>query len=126
MSCRRLVGAVALTPVDDDHEPTRRCEQAWDRRHPDLLLADTPEQHFPVRATCAAIEMFAAIAEAAGPELTHESFKAAVDAADGVDLPFIGVARLGREQRSAPTHTNIVQFDEQLRFFVPVGRWPVG
>ena len=123
---RHLTMVAGAAPVGDGHEPTRRCEQAWDRRHPDLLLTDTPEQQFPVTATCAAIEMFAAVAEAAGPELTHESFKAAVGAADGVDLPLIGPARLGGERRSAPTHTNIVQFDEQQRLFVPVGRWPVG
>ena len=123
---RHLTMVAGAAPVGEDHEPTRRCEQAWDRRHPDLLLADTPEQQFPVTATCAAIEMFAAVADAAGPELTHESFKAAVGAADGVDLPLIGPARLGGERRSAPTHTNIVQFDEQQRLFVPVGRWPVG
>ena len=114
--------------TSEDHEPTRKCNDAWDARHPDVPLSDPDNgaQLVPVGVTCATIEMFSAIAEIAGPDLTHESLKAAVDGANGVDLPFIGPVRLGSDNPSATTDAEITTWDEDQGIFAASGTIGLG
>lgn len=68
---------------------------------------------------CATPRLFAAIAEAAGAELTHESFAAAIPEIQGLELPGIGTAILGVDKPYAQTQSHVWRWDDDARRYPP-------
>lgn len=76
---------------ESGHEPTVTCVDNWDAKHP-----DEPAVFFPgeddldnlqrIARSCNQVQTFALIAAAAGPNLTSESFAAALDSVGKYDV----------------------------------------
>ena len=123
----RHVTAVVGTPNQgEDHGPTIACHDAWDSRHPDLLLDDNPDQVWIVGVSCAAVEMFAAVAGAAGPDLTRERLAPARDGLGTLDLAGVGEIRVGGDGPTGPTRAAVFRYDEEARFAAEDGAVPLG
>ncbi len=106
-------GAPPVAYDDFSHEPTNVCREGWDRHNPDLPIADTVDQHGTVEGTCAVIELFAALAQEAGPNLTHEGFAAAAEALEVVDLAGARDVRIGGDGVSGPTSIAVWRWSEE-------------
>ncbi len=126
-AARRLTIVSGVPPLEEgDHGPTDACTEAWDSRHPDQVLASIPDQIFTVQSACAGIELLAAVAEAAGNDLTHESFAAAISVVEVVDLPQVGELRIAGDGRLGPTVVSVARWDDEELFFAPMDSVPLG
>ncbi|MEO1055488.1 MAG: hypothetical protein AAFY28_01085, partial [Actinomycetota bacterium] len=118
-AARRVTMVSGPGGVGDDHAPTVACVDGWDRRNPDRILAETPDQQGTVEATCGAIDLFAAVAEAAGPDLTHETFAAAIETLGSVDLAGSAQTRIAGGTLG-PLDVAINRWDDGVNEFVVV------
>ena len=108
----------------EDHGPTVACHDAFNTRYPDMNLTDHPDQTWIVGVSCAVVEIFAAVAAAAGPELTHESFAASAGGVGVIDLPGFGEVRVGGDS-SGPTRAAVSRYDDEMGFYAEVGSVPL-
>lgn len=104
----RVVGAVGSSRlVEDGHEPSVECRDRWNAERPDEIAPTFPEEGelqnlALVLQACAAVDIFAELATAAGPELTREGFAAALGSVGELDLAGQFAASLGPDKWDVP------------------------
>ena len=124
-----LVYGSADLPEDDPLN--QACKDAWDAANPDRPFAVLDEDEFAdehlfaALGPCGAITLFAAIAEAAGPVLTHESFAEAAAELGTVRLPGFGDIRLGSPDIAGPVSVGVWRYGAVEDQFVQVGEVPL-
>lgn len=108
------------------HEPTVACIDRWNERHPDEVAvfdpADDELENLPqVVFACQNIELFVLVAEAAGPDLTTDSFAAAL--ADLTDIELAGVpdGSLSEEKWDVNDTMAVAVWDPAAQDFEPTG-----
>ena len=122
---RHVTTVAGTTGIDEAHGPTAACREAWDSRNPDMPFEDFPSQAEAVYVSCTAIELFAAVATRAGPNLTHESLAEALSETIVLDLPGAGEVRIGGDGPNGQSRIPIFRFDEETRLVVETGSVPL-
>ena len=121
---RHVTSVTGAPSPGEEHAPTVACHDAFNTRYPDMNLTDHPDQSWIVGVSCAVVEIFAAAAAAAGPELTHESFAAAAGGVGVIDLPGFGEVRVGGDS-PGPTRAAVSRYDDEMGFYAEVGSVPL-
>ncbi len=67
----------------------------------------------PVTFACSALDLFVQVAAAAGPNLTNETFQAAIDGFGTIELPNQAFASLGPDKYDAQDGVVLLKFDHQ-------------
>jgi hypothetical protein len=82
---------------------------------------DTDERNVAaLLVSCSTVDLFAAVARAAGPELTNESFEAALTEVDDVSVTFVSEGSLGLDKHDYSDSAPIVaHYNPQTEFFEP-------
>ncbi len=117
--------------LPEDDPLNQACKDAWDAANPDRPFAvldedEFAEEHlFAALGPCGVIMLFAAIAEAAGPVLTHESFAEAAAGLGTIRLPIFGDVRLGPPDVAGPVSAGVLRYDAVEDEFVQVGEVPL-
>ena len=126
-----LVGSIAIVPADnaDLYEAgqagVKECIDTFDNAFDD----DAPVELRPedlrtgviglIVRSCQALELFKAIAELAGPDLTNDSFDAAADEIGAFTVTGVLGGSLGPGKRDyIDAGTALFVFDEELQRFV--------
>lgn len=128
--------AVAVTGhmlYAEDHAPTVECVDRWNATRPDqpadiVSGAGEFQNLFQIVEACAQLDVFRQLAEAAGVDLTHESFAAAVATIGSFDSVGQSSASLSEDKWSVPDLEAIVlmEWDESIQNFVTTEPVPVG
>lgn len=96
------------------------CREIFSAANPDVELVSPPvpqgeEQWFnPIMAYCRWLTLFVMVAEAAGPDLTQESFAAAAATFDQFALPGVPFASLGPDKFAASDSRRLSIFDSTV------------
>ena len=108
---------------ESGHEPTVACVDRWDELHP-----EEPAVFFPgeddvdnlqrIARSCNQAQTFALIAATAGPELTAESFAAALDEVGSYDVAMQPYASLTAEKWDAGDLVALYTWDSEAQDFV--------
>lgn len=116
-------GAITPTGLTDDEiydeAGTQECREIFFAANPDIVPDKLPseyvegeEQWFnPIMSYCRWIQLFTQIATAAGPDLTPESFLAAMDGMGDITLPGLPFASLGPGKYDADDSFRLSIFD---------------
>lgn len=111
------------TLYEQGHQPTVDCVDRWNAANPDevALVAVGPDNLNNMEQVvqgCAGIQLFAAVAAAAGADLTHESFAAATGDIADLELPGIGTSSLGPNKPFAQTQSHVWQWNDDAQRYV--------
>lgn len=100
----------------------QQCINAYEERFGDepLDLADS-EVVLGITTHCRAFVFTIKILEAAGGNITPETFKAAGEGLGTLDLPAMSGATLSADKHSAGSHVQRYEFDAEERTWLPVG-----
>jgi hypothetical protein len=123
---------LARTIVVTVNKPTRdesladpsvqSCLDDYDAAFPDAPLdLESEEIVTGLTSHCRAFALTVLILDAAGPDLTPESFIAAAEGLGTVDLPAMSGASLGPDKHSAGSAVRRYEYDASLGFWTPVG-----
>ncbi|HWM22941.1 MAG TPA: ABC transporter substrate-binding protein, partial [Ilumatobacteraceae bacterium] len=109
--------------VDQGHEPTVSCVERWDTNHPEepavfFPTEDELDNLIRIARTCQQIGTFALIAEAAGPDLTTESFAAAVGDVGSFDIAMLPFASLSADKWDANDVVTLFRWDSTQQDFI--------
>ena len=113
VTAEMVAGAVTLTGLTEQEqfeqdEAQELCIKPFEARNPDIVVG-TPDTHEDgiekwwrsVMTHCTQLRMFELIATAAGPDLTHDSFRAAAESMSQFALPISPFASLGPDKVDA-------------------------
>jgi ABC-type branched-subunit amino acid transport system substrate-binding protein len=109
--------------IDQGHEPTVTCVDRWNTNHPEEQAVFYPQEGeldnlIRIARTCQQIGTFALIAEAAGPDLTTESFAAAVADIGAFEIAMLPFASLDAEKWDANDVVTLFRWDSAQQDFV--------
>lgn len=100
---------------------TQDCIRAFEEANPDIevvptaeLAEDEPDWLGNIRIFCTPLRLFQLVAEAAGAELTHDSFLQAAEGLGEVDLPFTPFASLAPGKLDAADAVRLTVFDPSV------------
>ncbi len=107
-------------PVFQEH-----CVAPWNEANPDLIAvnpADVPDREpnhaVGLQIACRLMAIFTSVADSAGPDLTTESFAAALDSLGEFHLPGSGTATLTEGKYDAEDVLRMAIYDETEQAFV--------
>ncbi len=118
---------VAEPPVEvlleQGHEATTVCVDRWNENHPDEQAVLFPQEGeldnlVRIARSCQQIGTFALIAERAGPELTTESFAAAVADIGSFEIAMLPFASLGADKYDANDVVSLYRWDATKKDFI--------
>ena len=100
----------------------QECVNAYQERYPDELLdLDNSEIVLGVTTHCTAFVLTVKILEAAGGNITPETFRAAGEGLGTIDLPAMPGATLAPDKHSAGSLVQRYEYSAQERTWLPVG-----
>lgn len=100
----------------------QRCLAEFEAAFPDVAIDLTDDDWVAgIRTNCQAFELTRMILEAAGPELTPETFRAAGEGLGPVDLPGLPDGFLGPDKHSAGALLSRYEYDVERAQYVKVG-----
>ena len=116
---------------EQGHEATVECVDRWNAANPEEVAVvavgpDNLNNMEQVVQGCSGPRLFAAIAAAAGADLTHESFTAAIPEIQGLELPGIGTASLAADKPFAQTQSHVWTWDDDAERYVSWLTFDVG
>ncbi|MEM7143258.1 MAG: hypothetical protein AAF548_19710 [Actinomycetota bacterium] len=99
-------------------EATQDCIRAFEEANPDIEVVPSPEVvegesdwFGNINVFCPPLRLFELVANAAGPNLTHETFLAAAEGLGQIDLPGQTFASLGPDKLDAADAVRLTVFD---------------
>jgi hypothetical protein len=99
-------------------EATQDCVRVFEEANPDITVVPTTEVpeggndwFGNINVFCPPLRLFELIANAAGPELTHESFLAGAESLGEIDIPGQVFASLGPDKYDAADAIRLTEFD---------------
>lgn len=109
--------------LDLGHEPTVECVERWNANHPDEQAVLYPQEDdldnlIRIARTCWQIGTFALIAELAGPDLTTESFAAAVGDVGSYEIALLPFASLRADKWDAGDVVTLYRWDPELQDYI--------
>ena len=113
---------VELT-YEQGHEPTVECVDRWNANHPEEPAVFYPQEDeldnlSRIARTCQQVGTFAMIAALAGPDLTTDSFAAAVDEVGSFDIAMLPAASLSADKWDANDTVTLFTWDAAKGDFV--------
>ena len=100
----------------------QQCINAYEERFGDEPLdLDDSEVVLGITTHCRAFVFTIKILEAAGGNITPDTFKAAGEGLGTIDLPAMSGASLSADKHSAGSHVQRYEFDPEARTWLPVG-----
>ncbi len=122
---RTVVVAVPSVELiyEQGHGPTVACVDRWNQNHPDEQAVFYPGEDDldnlqRIARSCQQIGTFAKIAELAGPDLTTESFAAAMAQVGSYEIAELPFASLGADKWDANDVVTLFRWDSELGDFV--------
>lgn len=122
---RTVVVAVPSVELiyEQGHGPTVACVDRWNQNHPDEQTVFYPGEDDldnlqRIARSCQQIGTFAKIAELAGPDLTTESFAAAIAQVGSYEIAELPFASLGADKWDANDVVTLFRWDAELGDFV--------
>ena len=122
---RTVVVAVPSVELiyEQGHGPTVACVDRWNQNHPDEQAVFYPGEDDldnlqRIARSCQQIGTFARIAELAGPDLTTESFAAAMAQVGSYEIAELPFASLGADKWDANDVVTLFRWDSGLGDFV--------
>jgi len=121
--------AIALVGGDDqatkyetDQDGVRECVDAFEAASGEEVALDESRNNLgPTVVACQVFDIFTPIAEAAGPELTTESFTAAAEAFGPIDVTDLSEASLGPDKFDLDDSVGVIaEFNPETVQFEPV------
>jgi branched-chain amino acid transport system substrate-binding protein len=118
---------VAEPPVEllleQGHEPTVACVDRWNTNHPDEPAVLYPQEGeldnlVRIARSCQQVGTFALVAGQAGPDLTSESFAAAVADVGSFEIAMLPIASLGADKWDANDVVTLFRWDADKQDFV--------
>ena len=108
---------------EQGHGPTVACVDRWNQNHPDEQAVFNPQEDDldnlqRIARSCQQIGTFARIAELAGPDLTTESFAAALAQVGSYEIAELPFASLGADKWDANDVVTLFRWDSELQDFV--------
>jgi ABC-type branched-subunit amino acid transport system substrate-binding protein len=123
---RTVVVAVPSVELiyEQGHGPTVACVDRWNQNHPDEQAVFYPGEDDldnlqRIARSCQQIGTLARIAELAGPDLTTESFAAALAQVGSYEIAELPFASLGAGKWDANDVVTLFRWDSDLGDFVP-------
>ncbi|MCH7790528.1 MAG: hypothetical protein IH940_13975 [Acidobacteria bacterium] len=115
----RLVNYVggSVSPYESGHEPTVECVDRWNELRPDeVALANPGDDDLtnlgPVTSACFQVEFLELAATAAGPDLTVESFTAALDDVGSFETAALPMASVSSTKWDVADAISVRSYDE--------------
>ena len=122
---RTMVVAVPSVELiyEQGHGPTVACVDRWNQNHPDEQTVFYPQEDDldnlqRIARSCQQIGTFAKVAELAGPDLTTESFAAALAEVGSYEIAELPFASLGAGKWDANDVVTLFRWDSELQDFV--------
>jgi ABC-type branched-subunit amino acid transport system substrate-binding protein len=108
---------------EQGHQPTVECVDRWDANHPEEPAVFYPQQDdldnlVRIARTCQQVGIFAMVAASAGPDLTSESFAAAVDQVGSFEMAMLPFASLSADKWDANDVVTLFRWDVEQSDFV--------
>ncbi|MDH3706063.1 MAG: ABC transporter substrate-binding protein [Acidimicrobiia bacterium] len=127
-----LAGAVAGSQAEQliwwDDPAIQDCIDLIEAADPELEILDPatrtddqPENLVSIFTACHTVALFEAIATAAGPDLTNETFVAAGESLDTFDLPGIGEVRFGPDKHDGAESIYLYRWDDAAQDLISDG-----
>jgi hypothetical protein len=102
-------GADQATKYDTDTDGVRGCVDRFESASGEAVALDESRNNLaPTIVACQVFDIFVQIADAAGPDLTTESFRAAAEAFGPIDVTDLGSASLGPDKFDLDDEVGIV------------------
>jgi stage V sporulation protein SpoVS len=123
----RTVIVVEQSPeslLEQGHEPTVECVDRWNAAHPEEQAVLYPEEGdldnlVRINRACQQIGVLARILEAAGPDLTVESFTAALDDVGSFEGAMAPIASVAGDKWDYLDSLALYEWDAEEQTFVP-------
>ncbi|MCY3616190.1 MAG: ABC transporter substrate-binding protein, partial [Acidimicrobiaceae bacterium] len=122
---RTMVVAVPSVELiyEQGHGPTVACVDRWNQNHPDEQAVFYPGEDDldnlqRIVRSCQQVGTFARVAELAGPDLTTESFAAALAQVGSYEIAELPFASLGTDKWDANDVVTLFHWDSELGDFV--------
>ena len=108
---------------EQGHGPTVACVDRWNQNHPDEQAVFYPQEDDldnlqRIARSCQQVGTFAQIAELAGPDLTTESFAAALAEVGSYEIAELPFASLGADKWDANDVVALFRWDSERQDFV--------